>query len=97
VVGLQRPGRDLRWNPAPERPLADDDRVVVVATREGLGLLLRRAPAAAIDEEDAPTPAAATHSHLPGPRRRRRPDDTGPLPRLPRAQPDAPYPGQDEQ
>ena len=95
VVGLQRSGRDLRWNPAPERPLRDEDRVVVVATREGLGLLLRRTAAAAV-EEDEPTPATAAHPHLPGPRFHRHPDDTGPLPRLPRAQPDAPYPGQDE-
>ncbi len=96
VVGLHRPGRELRWNPAPERPLQDEDRVVVVATREGLGLLLRRTPAAAAVEEEAPAPAAAAHPHLPGPRFHRHPDDTGPLPRLPRAQPDAPYPGQEE-
>jgi len=30
------------WNPAPDRRLTDTDRVVVVATREGLGLLLQR-------------------------------------------------------
>ncbi|MFC1420255.1 NAD-binding protein [Streptacidiphilus cavernicola] len=49
VVGLRSEDGSFRWNPAPDRQLTDDDRVVVVATREGLGLLLRRDAVAAAE------------------------------------------------
>ena len=46
VVGLRRDDGRFTWNPDPTRVLEAGDRVVVVATREGLGLLLRRAAGA---------------------------------------------------
>jgi Trk K+ transport system NAD-binding subunit len=47
VVGLLSRDGHLTWGPAAGRVLTVEDRVVVVATREGLGLLLQRPSAAA--------------------------------------------------
>ncbi len=106
VVAIQPPDGPLDWNPAPDRAIDPNDRVIVVATREGLGLLLQRdaarlAPVPA-PSVGAPQPGAAPQPSAPqqplseevpepphGGRFRR---GAPPLPRLPRAQPAAPYP-----
>jgi Trk K+ transport system NAD-binding subunit len=45
VVGLSPagPGWGVHWRPGPDRPLAADDRLIAVATRDGLGRLLAAA------------------------------------------------------
>ncbi|WP_370146641.1 NAD-binding protein [Streptacidiphilus sp. EB129] len=45
VVGLLSGSGRLTWGPAESRVLQGEDRVIVVATREGLGLLLQRSQA----------------------------------------------------
>ncbi|MFC1412251.1 NAD-binding protein [Streptacidiphilus sp. N1-12] len=105
VVGLQGRGAPLHWNPDPGRLLTDEDRVVVVATREGLGLLLRRgAVGTAAEEAEAgelreTAPETDTELVEPwsGPITIPAPTPApgsapAPLPHLPRAQPSAPYP-----
>ena len=106
VVGLQTGSGRLHWNPEPEQRLERRDRVVVVATREGLGLLLRRGAAAEPDPTTEPGTGtapveqeAAEQVRIPGPAPA--PDPGGPLgavpptasplPYLPRAQPSPPY------
>ena len=96
VAVLEADGR-LAWNPAPDRPLAANEQVIVVATREGLGLLLQRGLDVPLP---APVPApqqpggygAPVGAPPPGSRFRRGGTAVPPLPRLPRAQPAAPYP-----
>lgn len=41
VIALGRPGRDPLW-PPPDRVLAPDDRLVVLATRDGVGQMIQR-------------------------------------------------------
>ncbi|MEY9873692.1 Trk K+ transport system NAD-binding subunit [Streptacidiphilus sp. MAP12-33] len=69
VVAVRQRGQHADWNPAPTRHLRDDDRVIVVATRAGLGRLLRRAdaPQAAgrLPAQSGPHPEASP-SELPG-------------------------------
>ena len=84
VVAIQSDGR-LTWNPPPTRQLHAEDRVIVVATREGLGLLLQRE-----DSGTGSIPIVAPQQPGAAPHRIRR--GIPPLPRLPRAQPAAPYP-----
>jgi Trk K+ transport system NAD-binding subunit len=44
VIGLRRPGEQrVDWSPAEDYRLADQDRVFVLATRAGLGAVLRQA------------------------------------------------------
>jgi Trk K+ transport system NAD-binding subunit len=45
VAAVRQRGQNADWNPDPARLLQVDDRVVVVATRAGLGRLLRRTDA----------------------------------------------------
>ena len=103
VVAVQAADGRLSWDPEPHRPLDAEDQVIVVATREGLGLLLQRGVA-----EPVPAPAPQPDTALPGtpgalPRQgaadgqhgvrfRRGAAAVPPLPHLPRAQPAAPYP-----
>ncbi|RAG82061.1 hypothetical protein DN069_29650 [Streptacidiphilus pinicola] len=60
VVAVRPPGRGQHfdWSPAGTHPLGVEDRVIVVATRAGLGRLLRRAdaPAAAAQQPTAQRP-----------------------------------------
>ena len=92
VVAIQDQDGHLTWNPHQDRMLGVDDRVVVVATREGLGLLLQRDEGPGSVEAPVPLPqqpGAGSPPAAPHPRFRR---GAPPLPRLPRAQPAAPYP-----
>ena len=106
VVGLQSGSGRLHWNPEPEQRLERRDRVVVVATREGLGLLLRRGAAAEPDPTAEPGTGtapveqeAAEQVRIPGPAPAPDPGaplgavppTASPLPYLPRAQPSPPY------
>jgi Trk K+ transport system NAD-binding subunit len=50
-VSVATPG--IVWEPSPDLLLRDEDRAIVVATREGLGLLLQRQPAEAATGEAA--------------------------------------------
>ena len=103
VVAVQEPGGRLIWNPEPSRPLNADEQVIVVATREGLGLLLQRGsdasapvppqPGAVPDQPRSPAGAPSFGGAQPhGVRFRRGATAAPPLPHLPRAQPAAPYP-----
>ena len=97
VVAIRAADGQLAWNPDPDRQLGSNEQVIVVATREGLGLLLQRGldvppePSPVLPPQpgaaQAP-PAGAPH----GVRFRRGATTVPPLPRLPRAQPAAPYP-----
>jgi hypothetical protein len=44
-VGPAGPAWDVRWRPEPGHPLAADDRLIAVTTRDGLGRLLAQAAA----------------------------------------------------
>jgi Trk K+ transport system NAD-binding subunit len=67
IRGISAEPSGIRWEPSPDMELRDDDRVIVVATREGLGLLLQRQPTATEAETGrAPRP-------MPSPPYQRRP------------------------
>jgi Trk K+ transport system NAD-binding subunit len=69
VVGLQSDQGHVAWNPDQGRVLTAEDRVVVVATREGLGLLLQRRRGASVIEAPSPVeepPAPTGPREAPG-------------------------------
>ncbi|MBC3844066.1 hypothetical protein GXW82_39335 [Streptacidiphilus sp. 4-A2] len=98
VVAIQDAAGQLHWNPARERQLGPDEQMIVVATREGLGLLLQRGVDSAPVVLPAPparpgaVPRQSPAGPPPGSGFRRGTGTVPPLPRLPRAQPAAPYP-----
>lgn len=89
VAGYDERGT-LRWNPSLDAPLTERQRVIVVATREGLGLLLQRsADAGAGVGAGAGAGGGSTGTGAGA-------AQAQDLPTSPRAEPSAPFPSPEE-
>jgi Trk K+ transport system NAD-binding subunit len=94
--GITTEPSSIDWEPSPDLELQDGDRAVVVATREGLGLLLQRQSAPAPESAMASAPASRAVS-APAPAGAEKTGEktgdekTVPLPTAPRPTPSPPY------
>jgi hypothetical protein len=90
--GITTEQSGIDWEPSPGLELQDGDRAVVVATREGLGLLLQRQSAPAPEAAMASAPVSrAVSAPAPAGAEETEDEKTVPLPTAPRPTPSPPY------